>query len=79
MDRSKLLELLGPFPARVPLEPQLLERMVCGSYVREKISYCTEPEERISAYVCVPKRTLSKMPAVFCHHQHNFQFTMGKS
>jgi dienelactone hydrolase len=79
MDRAKLLELLGPFPTRVPLEPQLLERVDCGSYVREKVSYSTEVEERISAFVCVPKQALAKMPAVFCHHQHNFQFTMGKS
>lgn len=79
MDRAKLLELLGPFPERVPLQAHALEVVDCGSYLREKVSYCTEREERIAAYVCVPKQRASKSPAVFCHHQHNFEFSLGKS
>jgi len=79
IDRSMLLDLLGPFPGRVPLDAHTLEIVDCGSYVREKVSYCTEGEERISAYVCIPKERSAKTPAVFCHHQHNFEFTLGKS
>jgi len=79
IDRSMLLDLLGPFPGRVPLDAHTLEIGDCGSYVREKVSYCTEGEERISAYVCIPKERSAKTPAVFCHHQHNFEFTLGKS
>ena len=73
------MKLLGPFPTRVPLEARLLEVVDCGSYLREKVTYRTELNERISAYVCVPKHRSPKTPAVYCHHQHNFDFTLGKS
>jgi len=79
IDRAKLLDLLGPFPQRVSLEARALEVVDCGSYLREKVDYLTEREERVSAYVCVPKQRSAKTPAVFCHHQHNFEFTLGKS
>ena len=79
MNRETLLKLLGPFPTRVPLETRTLERVDCGAYLREKVSYCTERDEQISAYVCIPKKIVERMPAVFCHHQHNFQFALGKS
>lgn len=38
-----------------------------------------EPEERISAYVCLPKNMTKPAPAIFCHHQHHGQFDIGKS
>jgi dienelactone hydrolase len=61
------------------LEARVLEVVDCGSYLREKVAYSTEHEERISAYVCIPKHRSPKSPAVYCHHQHNFEFTLGKS
>lgn len=79
IDRAKLLEILGPFPERVPLDADTLESVDCGSYVREKVTYCTESDERIPAYVCIPKERSAKTPVVFCHHQHNSEFTLGKS
>jgi cephalosporin-C deacetylase-like acetyl esterase len=66
IDRPALLKLLGPFPARVPLEARVLEVVDCGSYLREKVAYSTEREERISAYVCIPKHRSPKTPAVYC-------------
>lgn len=74
-----LLELLGPFPERVPLEPRTLEAVDCGSYHRDKVEYSTERNERVSAYLCVPKQRIPKIAAVFCHHQHNFEFMLRKS
>lgn len=79
IDQAKLLALLGPFPERVSLEPRTLEVVDCGSYLREKVEYSTDRNERVSAYLCVPKRRGPKTAAVFCHHQHNFEFTLGKS
>lgn len=79
IDQATLLNLLGPFPAHVPLQAHVLESVDCGSYLREKVTYCTERDERISAYVCIPKHLSLKAPAVYCHHQHNFDFTLGKS
>lgn len=79
MDRSALLAVLGPFPERTPLKPRTLESVDCGSYVREKVEYSTERDEVVRAYVCIPKNRDSKTAAVFCHHQHNFNFVLGKS
>ena len=38
-----------------------------------------ERNERESVYLCVPKQRVAKTAAVFCHHQHNFEFMLGKS
>ncbi|MEU4422239.1 alpha/beta fold hydrolase [Actinoplanes sp. NPDC024001] len=71
--------LVGAPPAGVDLEPELLERVDCGSYVREKISYLVAAGERVPAYLCVPKNLTGPAPAVFCHHQHAHRFDLGKS
>lgn len=70
---------LGPCPDAVDLEVEVLERVDCGSYVREKASYAVAPGQRVSAYVCIPKGAAEPLPAVFCHHQHAGNFGLGKS
>jgi len=70
---------LGHWPDRVDRDLEHLERVDCGSYVREKISYAVTADQRASAYVCVPKGPAGRRPAVFCHHQHNGEFGLGKS
>jgi dienelactone hydrolase len=76
---AEIRRLLGPFPERTELGPEILERQDCGSYVREKVSYFVEPGERVSAYVCIPHELTGPAPAVFCHHQHDGNFDLGKS
>ncbi len=76
---EELQKLLGPFPAKIALEPEVIEREDCGSFVREKVLYNTEDGDRISAYVCVPKGMVKPGPAIFCHHQHASNFALGKS
>jgi len=63
----------------VALRPRTLESVDCGSYVREKVEYFTEPDEAVRAYVCIPKTGKTKTAAIFCHHQHDFNFVLGKS
>ena len=70
---------LGPPPAKVNLDATCLERVDCGRYTREKVSYAVGPDERVSAYVCVPHDLDRPAPAVFCHHQHASRFDLGKS
>jgi len=70
---------LGPWPDPVDLEVEVLERVDCGSHVREKASYAVAPGQRASAYVCIPKGADEPLPAVFCHHQHAGNFGLGKS
>jgi len=79
MDRQTLLAALGEFPQKVPLRATVLESVDCGSYVREKVEYSSEVHQRIRAYVCLPKERKAKAAAMFCHHQHDWNFALGKS
>ena len=79
MERAKLLEVLGPDPERVALQPTILERVDCDGYFREKVEYAVERGERIKAYLLIPKALDRPAPAVFCHHQHHGEFHLGKS
>jgi dienelactone hydrolase len=79
MDLHRLKQLLGPFPARCPLDAVVLETVDCGLYVRETIEYAVEANERIRSFLLVPKRINQTAPAIFAHHQHARQFHLGKS
>ena len=79
MDRHALSTALGEFPKQTPLRSRTLESVDCGSYFREKVEYYTEPDEVIRAYISIPKDRKSKIPAIFCHHQHDWNFALGKS
>src|ERR1700721_2312877 len=76
---DEILKLLGTFPEKVELEPQVIEEVDFGSFTRQKVSYLVEANERVNAYVCIPKELSAKVPAIFCHHQHNREFEIGKS
>ncbi len=64
--------VMGPLPkTRAPLELKVEEEFDCGSYVRRRISYISEPGQRVPAYLLVPKTLLdgkSKAPAVLSLH-----------
>lgn len=74
-----LSALLDAQPAKIELAAERLERIDCGRYVREKVRYSVGPQERVNAYVCIPKHLEQPAPAVFCHHQHDSRFDLGKS
>jgi len=79
MERKTLLEILGPFPERCPLDPVTLDETDCGRFVRRQVEYAVEPSERIKAFLLIPKGATEPTPAVLCHHQHAGQFHLGKS
>jgi len=79
MDKNTLLTALGEFPQKTPLKSRTLESVDCGSYFREKVEYYTEPDEIVRAYICIPWNRKLKTPAIFCHHQHDWNFALGKS
>jgi dienelactone hydrolase len=66
-------------PEKSALSLQVIEEVDCGRFVRRKISYLVEAEERVNAYLCLPKNDRRPLPAVFCHHQHNSNWSLGKS
>jgi dienelactone hydrolase len=74
-----LARFLGPLSPPVAPDAQVLETTDCGGYLRHKVNYAVAPDERVSAYLCVPKDVRVPAPAVFCHHQHAGEFGLGKS
>ncbi len=66
--------VMGRFPndsKRVPLEPKLLETVEIGNVKRLKVSYSTEPGDRVLAYLFLPaiEKETTKSPAILCLHQ----------
>ena len=81
--RARLMEgfrrVIGPFPAKTPLQARVLAREDRGDYIQEKVVYESEPGEEVPAYLLLPEGRKGPAPAVFCHHQHNAEFQLGKS
>ncbi|MGQ9731527.1 MAG: alpha/beta hydrolase family protein [Candidatus Zipacnadales bacterium] len=68
----RLRELLGPFPALVPLEPEVVETVDCGDHRREKVFFNSEKYATVAAYVLVPKdlRSGERRPGILAAHGH---------
>ena len=72
-------QVIGPLPGlekRCPLDVRVEDEVDCGGYVRRFLSYAAEPNERVPAYLLIPKSALSnstaRLPAVLALHQtHN--------
>src|SRR5688500_1613253 len=80
LTRRQLRRLLGSMPAWAPLESAVDQRVELGDgLVRERVTYQTEPGERVAAYLLLPGRPRRGRPAVLCLHQHAGQFDLGKS
>ncbi len=71
--------VMGDFPPnsrRVALELQVDEAVDMGSYVRQLVTFQSEPDCRTPAYLCVPKQALEgekKVPGVLCLHPTDHQ------
>ena len=69
---ATMQQIMGPLPGpekRGPLNVQLDEEVDCGSYTRRLISYVSEPDCRVPAYLLIPHAALqSPAPAVLCPH-----------
>lgn len=73
-----LSEFLGTPPkSKSPLEPKILEETTLDNYTRRKLSYQTEPGERVPAYLLIPKNVRGRAPAVLCPHQTTTPLTSG--
>lgn len=68
-------QVMGPLPdvhKRGALDPQIVEEVDCGDYVRRLVTYVAEPGSRVPAYLLVPKSVLhgaQRAPAVLALHQ----------
>ena len=78
-DRQQLMRLLGAVTdGPPPLAAAQVERVDLGDVVREKVTYAVERDERVPAFLFLPKTGAAPLPAVLCHHQHGGEFDVGK-
>jgi dienelactone hydrolase len=67
-------EVMGPLPAdreKVPLDPRYGERTETPKFFRRKLTFAAGKDERVPAYLLVPRGRQGKLPAVLCLHQTN--------
>lgn len=76
--RAKAIELLRYSPPAVPLDPQVIEVVDKGDYIREKITFASASGIRVPAYVLVPKNLDKPAPAVVALHCHGGYYLHGK-
>jgi pimeloyl-ACP methyl ester carboxylesterase len=73
---AHLQEVMGPLPGvdrRVPLDLRVVETIDEPGVVRKKITYASEPGDRVPAWLLIPKKEggqeQGRRPAVLCLHQ----------
>jgi len=67
--REIFLQILGEMPdISCPLSPEVVGEKDCGDHIRRSVRYSVEPDERITAYVLIPKNAKGRLPAVLCIH-----------
>lgn len=76
--RAKLLELLHYAPPACDPAAETHERVDCGDYIREKVSFNTTPDVRVPAFVLVPKGLTGPAPAIVALHDHGGFYLWGK-
>ena len=76
--RGKLLDLLHYAPAACNSQPEIVERLDKGTYIREKIYFNTTPDIRVPAYLLIPKHAKFPAPAVIALHDHGGFYFWGK-
>ena len=78
--RAKVLDLLHYAPPSCDPRAETSERVDCGDHVREKVSFNTTPDERVPAYVLVPKSASATKPApaIVALHDHGGFYLWGK-
>jgi dienelactone hydrolase len=80
--RDRLLDCLGgPWPEPCELNPELRETTAKDGYRIESLTYEVEPGDRVPALLLVPDNATAERPApgICVWHQHNGQYSLGKS
>lgn len=70
---ANLQQAMGPLPGdkfRVPLDVKMLDEQRIGRVIRRKVSYQSDPDDRVTAWLFLPDRPAgTRRPAVLCLHQ----------
>lgn len=78
LTRSGLHAMLGGTHSPDPLEIRTEDESPQDGYLRRHLTYPT-PSGRASVYLCLPDGLAEPAPVIYCHHQHNGEFDLGKS
>lgn len=76
--RSEVARVLSYSPDPVALAPEIVDRVDCGDYTRERVLFSTAPWFRIAGYILVPKGLKAPAPAIIDLHSHGGMFLFGK-
>ena len=71
-------QAMGTFPEtsrRVPLQIRVEQEEATEKYLRQKITFTAEPNDRVPAYLLIPRDLGAPVPAMLCLHQTT---TIGK-
>ena len=77
--RRKFFDLLLYAPDRVEPQAEMLERVDCGDFWRERVTFRTTPEIRVPAFVLIPKRAKLPAPGIVALHDHGGFYLWGRS
>ncbi|MCI0747794.1 MAG: acetylxylan esterase [Verrucomicrobia subdivision 3 bacterium] len=62
-------KVLGEFPSdRPPLAPDTVTEVDGGTYWRRKVSFQAQPNDRVPAWLLVPKQLKGRVPAIICFY-----------
>lgn len=61
-------KILGAFPEKVPLDIQVRGTIEYPDYTLKKIDYATESDDRVNAYLLLPKPLGNGLPAIVALH-----------
>jgi hypothetical protein len=72
-DRDRILkgmrQIFGEMPReKVALDPKVISEEDCGTYIRRKISLQVQPDDRMPAYLLIPKKLHGRVPAIVCFY-----------
>jgi acetyl esterase/lipase len=77
---ATMQEVMGPLPdakRKVPLDVQVVEEVQADHYRRLKITVAVENDDRLPAYLFLPRGTPAKRPAVLCLHPTHLRLGKG--
>ena len=68
--RTKLLELMEPFPDQVPPEARVVEEREQFGVHYEKVVYTTAEDVQVPAWLLIPENVATPAPGIICLHGH---------
>ncbi|MBI1914818.1 MAG: alpha/beta fold hydrolase [Planctomycetes bacterium] len=71
---ANMQRVMGPLPGperKVPLDVKVTEEVKGARWVRKKLTFAVEKDDRVPAYLFIPTGRKGKVPGILCLHQTN--------